>query len=142
MSRITFAGAWAYLWGVWHLLWLFGLVWLGVVQDPELVKHYFRALYSAFLPMELMGLKDLLDDPKDRELAKTKSQWAQALAQFGKPGSPRWLGWRAAAGMIGVLDGILVGWILWDVFPPLGICAGLGLALWLAPHFAARDVVG
>lgn len=145
--KITIAGTWAWLWGAWHVLWLGALVWAALLTGwldlgPEALRAYIAALYTAFLPLEIVGFRDLLDDPPGREVAKTLSQWRQALAGFARDGSPWWLGWKAAAVLSAAIDGFWMGYLTWPTSRLLAVAVGIGITLWLAPHFAARENVG
>lgn len=143
--KITLAGIWGVAWSLWHLAWLGGLWWGATLLggDLDALRLYFQILYTIFLPMELLGWRDLLDDPPGREHVKTLSQFRQIPAVvLAKQGSPWYLGWKALAALTGCVDGWIVGWMVWQVSPPLGVGVGIVVAFWLAPHFAVRDRVG
>ena len=138
--KMQLAGIWLWLWGAWHMAWLFGLVWIPFFR-PEMADLYFRVLYTVFLPMEIIGAIDVSDDT-GRQTAKTLSQFRQFVGQWGKEGKPVWLGWKALAGFTGLIDASILGWIVWDVNPLAGVLMGLVLALWLVPHFGWRRSFG
>ncbi len=148
MSTIHIRGPWAYIWGTWHVAWFAGLG-LALWQGPDFAAWYYVALFLSFLPLEAIGLKDLMNDEGD-EIAKQLSQWPQWVAQFANEGSTGWLGWKLLAASFGLAYGIVVAasvaHLAMPQFGDLGLAAGvfMGIAIagWLMPHFGWREVFG
>jgi len=143
MARINLAGTWLWLWGLWHIAWLAGLVVVLAVFGMDVAYYWFVALYSVFLPLEIVGA---IDDRRwwkpgrTSERARTLSQFRQWVAQQGK--GSKWLGWKALAGGTGLVDATIVGYLVSRVNPVIGVVIGLTVALWLVPHFGWRERVG
>ena len=149
MSRIVPAGFWRFVWGPWHLIWAGVIVWgaqwvLWFGGDARTIRLIFAVLYTLFVPLEALGVIDEANDPKDDgiEIAKTKSHWVQLIAQMGKAHTPLWWGPKALAASFGLADALIVGWIVWPLYPALAIALGSGLALYLMPHYGDRATVG
>ena len=137
MSRIILRGPYLWAWGIWHAAWLAGLLWISWAA-PDLMRVWFAGLYTVFLPIELLGA---LEDAERKDgVARTLSEIRQYLpVTLGK--GPDGIGWKAF-GYSGIIDGIVVGWIIYPWHPWLGAVVACLLGLWLVPHFGWRERVG
>lgn len=159
MSSIKLAGPFLWLWGVWHVCWLAGFVVVAPLFGPEATALWFVALYSWFLPQEIIGATRKNQDGR----ARTMSEFRQWVAQQAKPDRPGFLddltSWRGLAAGSGILDAAVMGMIVghyamqWSfpfvgaLYAPvagvvIGSMWGLTLALWLVPHFGWRGFFG
>ena len=136
MSRIILAGPFLWAWGLWHVLWAAGLLWLWAA--PDLFPWWYAFLYTAFLPLELAGAA--LDLKRKDGRARTLSEVRQYLpVTLGK--GPKGAGWKAL-GYSGLIDALIVGGLVYQVSPWAGAAVACLLALWLVPHFGWRERVG
>lgn len=146
MSIILLTGRWAWAWGIWHALWLIGILWAGAAYllglDPVWIFVWFATLYTAFFPMEALGVLGNYRAVTDEEwaVARTLSEVRQFIPlTLGK--GPEGVGWKAL-GYSGVIDGLIVGRMAYEVYPLAGAVIGTLVALWLSPHFGWRERVG
>lgn len=152
--RLVFAGAWLWLWGLWHLAWAFGLFLSAPLFGGEFTIKWFLWLYVVFLPLELVGFWDLRNDKDpDKVRPKTLSQWRQWVASnHPKDNKQEWLGWKGVAAGTGLIDACIVSYVLYTftfsaVFGTvfglvLSILVGLTIAAWLMPHFGWTEKFG
>lgn len=136
MSRIVLAGAYLWAWGLWHSLWAAGLLWLWV--NPVIAPWWFATLYTVFLPLEVSGaiVNERLRDGRARTLSEVRQYFP---VTFGK--GPNGIGWKAF-GYSGLVDAVVVGWLIYPISPLAGAVVASLLALWLVPHFGWRERVG
>lgn len=133
---IRLAGPYLWAWGLWHALWAAGLLWLGI--NPSIAPWWFAGLYSAFLPIEVSGA--VLNARRGDGVARTLSEIRQYLpATLGK--GPEGMGWKAF-GYSGLIDAVLVGWLIYPINQLAGAVVASLLAIWLVPHLGWRERVG
>lgn len=137
MSRIILAGTFLWVWGVWHIAWAAGLLWISWAH-PDALRFWFAALYTIFLPIEILGA---VEDARAKDgRARTLSEIRQYLpVTLGK--GPDGIGWKAF-GYSGIIDALIVGWLVYPWNPWLGAVVSVLIALWLVPHFGWRERVG
>lgn len=136
MAKIKLAGTWMWLWSLWHVAWLGRLIWAPFMFTPHGCDLYTAILYTAFLPLEIVGTIDGSNDPQgSTEYAKTMSQFRQFAAQRGSS-------WAWMAAGTGLIDSWLVGSLVYHSSPVLGVLVGLMLVGWLTRHYGWRQVFG
>lgn len=125
------------LWGAWHVLWFAGLLWVTWAL-PDYTRVYFAALYTIFWPLELAGVR-LKYDKRDG-LARTLSEVRQFLPVTQGRGHAM-VGWKVL-GYSGVIDALIVGWILYPFNSIVAATFSCIVAILLVPHFGVRERVG
>lgn len=146
MSEIELRGPWLWVWGAWHVLWVAGILWSGAAYalglDPTWIYVWFATLYTLFFPLEFLGVRGNFrtQAQDERSIARTLSEFRQFLPTTAGKG-PRGVGWRVL-GYSGVIDGAIVGLLIYPIWPLVGALVGTIVAIWLSPHFGWRERVG
>lgn len=140
MSKIVIRGPWGWAWGAWHALLVAGLVW-AVMFAGSFARWFFRIHYTIWAALEIPGaIQNYRKRGEDVNTCRTMSEFRQFIAQVGKGPWP--VGWKGLAAGSAFIDAGIVGWAVYDIHPWLGAATGTVLFLWLAAHFAYREVVG
>lgn len=101
-------------------------------------RPWFAVLYTVFLPIEVSGA--VMNQRHPDGIARTLSEIRQFLpATFGK--GPDGIGWKAF-GYSGVIDAVVVGWLIYPSHQLVAAIVASLLAIWLVPHFGWRERVG
>lgn len=143
-TKIGIHGVWMFLWGAWIASFLGWLLWAPQFTDHFVVLLGLRALFTIFLPLEIIGsvVQNIHMSRGEKEWATTLSQFMQRLHQGAEPGTAWWKSWNALVSGFTLVVAYAAGLAFGEISPVLGVLAALTIFWWNIYHWINSEKHG